>query len=183
MANHVVKKKSRTKHQDFKKSKTPPEYDENRLITFDDISKIVNQKEKYNEPKVILPYVMKPVEVEGSKTNIKVINDDQFLVILKFLFNELNQTLMDMYDTFKEDRRKLFNKNNEAYINVVKTYLNNKEEFFICVLYNIKTRLNISQEILDNSFNFFSNLADFNSNKAVELKEACEKIFHAGDQW
>jgi len=104
--NYILKKKdkrSKSIKQDVhKKPKSPPSYNNNAIKSIEEIADIVGRKEKYDESKVCLLYVTKVVEENNIKTNIKVINDDQFLLLLKFLYRELNQTLIEMFDGKKK---------------------------------------------------------------------------------
>ena len=81
------------------------------------------------------------ITTEDKKTNnqmtlVLVINPNFMIEILKYLFSELNDTMLELSDNCAEDRRKFFENNFGNYIKTIDLYIKKKNEFFSCILLN-----------------------------------------------
>lgn len=112
---------------------------------------------------------------------IEVLNEDDLVILLEYLYCELHPGLIELSDTFVEERRKYFKVDNETYIQIIYYFLKKKEEFFLCVLSEVMTKLNISQAVLDASFHFYMNVENEKENPKIEvIKSTYDKVYHAG---
>jgi hypothetical protein len=119
-------------------------------------------------------------ENPGDEEWITVLKPDQTHLILKYLYDEMHSGLTQLSDEFVEDRRKYMNGDHNTYVSVINFYLRKKEELFIWVLSEIMSKLNITQKILDDTFNYYLHIADSNSDLVVKIREAYESLYHAG---
>ncbi len=124
------------------------------------------------------------VETEFQKfeddEQIEVIKAELLLVILKYLHSELHSGLIELSDTFVEQRRLFFEKDRKSYIAIIIYFLNKKDQFFLGILSVIMSTLNISQKLLDNSFIYYMNFADQNDEKVIQIKINYDKVYSAG---
>jgi hypothetical protein len=111
---------------------------------------------------------------------IDIIKPEQFHIILKFFFEELNPTIIELSDNFVEERRKYFEHDTDTYIGIINDYLEKKDENFVYIISNIMSKLNISQEILDNSFYYYLYQADPKDKLIAQIRESYHKIYNAG---
>jgi hypothetical protein len=120
------------------------------------------------------------IENDGVKNNtIEVIQDELLLVVLEYLYLELNEGLIELSDNFIEQRRKYFLNDQETYVKIIKLFLKKKEDFFLGILSEIMSKLNISQQLLDDSFVYYMN-SNENSEKINLIKDAYNKVYKAG---
>lgn len=122
------------------------------------------------------------IMTQKIEDGFEVIAEDFFLVVLNYLYSELHNGLLELGDNFTEERRKHFNKNFDTYLTVVNFYLKAKEEFFLGVLSQIMSKLNITQEVLDHTFDYYVNIAE-DSKKVAEIREAYNKVYKAGEKY
>jgi hypothetical protein len=112
---------------------------------------------------------------------ILIIQPDHLLIILEHLFKELDQGLMDLYDIFVIERRKYLDPSQrETYIQIIRMFINKKDDFFLSFLSNITTKLNIPEEVFNNTMNYYLNLADEDDEIVKRIREAFDKVYHAG---
>jgi hypothetical protein len=111
---------------------------------------------------------------------IDIIKPEQFHIILRFFFEELNPTLIELSDNFVEERRKYFEHDTDSYISIIKDYLQKKDENFVYIISNIMSKLNITQELLDNSFYYYLYQADPKDKLVIIIRESYYKIYNAG---
>jgi hypothetical protein len=137
--------------------------------TLDRFSLIVDSKE-----------VLITVEGVSEVKHLDIIKPEQFHIILRFFFDELNPTLIEISDNFVEQRRKYFEGDTDRYISIITEYLQKKDEYFVYIISNIMSKLNISQELLDNSFYYYLYQADPKDKLVNLIREAYNKIYNAG---
>jgi hypothetical protein len=162
----------------------------NRSATEDKPEKKVTLQEKKEIEDILFPksqYEVNPnltynIKIVKLKDNVEIIDEDIFLVILQFLYAELHNGLIELSDNFIEERRKFFNKNFDTYITIVNFYLKSKEEFFLGVLSQIMSKLSISQNLLDQTFNYYINEAE-ETPKVKEIISAYDKVYKAGEKY
>lgn len=145
------------------------------ILTTVDQLKTVLTSNKYEKQKF-------KIILKSQKFNdevFSVISDDFMMTILKYLFDELNDPMLEFSDNCTEDRRKFFENNFGNYIKTIELYLKKKNEFFSCVLSNLFFKLTINQQDFDNSVNYYINLAD-ESESVLKLRDQYEKVFNVG---
>lgn len=148
--------------------------EELKIILFNPESNIF--KKQFNTTLQIQTEIRKISEEE----EIEIITADLLLVILKYLYTELHSGLVELSDTFVEQRRLFFEKDMKAYVAIIKYFLNKKGEFFLGVLSTIMSALNISQKLLDNTFIFYMNYADQEDQKVQQIRLDYDKVYMAG---
>jgi hypothetical protein len=166
----------------------PAVREDNRVInTIADLNEALYGKTGIErEDRYTLIVDSKEVAVEDQETgdqeyrDIDIIKAEQFLIILKFFFDELNPTLIELSDNFVEERRKYFQYDTDKYISIINNYLEKKDEYFVCVISSIMSKLNISQELLDNSFYYYLYQADPKDKMIALIRESYNKIYKAG---
>lgn len=162
---------------------------ENKNVN-DELNKsIIEIKSPQELENILLPksqYDINPYKIYTIKSivinDIEIIEESMILIILKYLYNELNEGMIELSDNFTDERRKYFSKNFEVYISLVNMYIKNKEEFFLGVLSQIMSKLSISQNLLDNSLKYYMNEANETPN-IVEIRKAYEKVYRAGEKY
>ena len=137
---------------------------------------ILMGKLKFKEYNCILSLIKK--DVNGKE--VFIIKNNEILVVLNYLYTELHPGLIELSDNFIQERRKYFKIDHETYISILNYFLRKKEEFFLCVLSDLMSKLNISQKVLDNTFFYYMNIADINSNEVKMIREAYDKVYHSG---
>lgn len=150
----------------------------------EELEKVLFPKSKYEiNPNQI--YTIKVVFklFPSEKTESELIESTMFLVILTYLYNELHNGLIELSDNFTDERRKFFNKNMDTYISIVNFYLKSKEELFLGVLSQIMSKLSISQVLLDNSFNYYMNIAEDDDLVIKNIRIAYDKVYKAGEKY
>ncbi len=115
-----------------------------------------------------------------EKNNHLIIKSEEFIYILKHLYNELHSKLVEMNDGFDEERRRYFQKDEKIYISIISYHLQKKEEFFLSVVSNLMGRLSISQEVLDNTFYYYFHLCDQSLPVVKQIKDNYEEVYNAG---
>jgi len=129
---------------------------------------------------IIIQTELKVLEENNENEEIEIIKDRLLLIILKYLHAELHSGLIELSDNFVEQRRFYLEKDQEIYLSIINLFLKKKEEFFLGVLSSIMSRLNISQQVLDNTFHFYMNVADQSSSLVQQIKIAFDKVYSAG---
>jgi hypothetical protein len=156
------------------------------IQTSEELSEILYGGARYNENKYNMTYEEKQVlnpnssMVEGQMETIQILKAEQLLIILQYLYSELHSGLVELSDNFVEERRKYFSVDHTTYISLINYFLRKKEEFFLCVLSDIMSKLNISQKNLDNTFFYYMNVADPSDEVVHDIKSAYDKVYHAG---
>lgn len=144
------------------------------LVTDDQLKTVLTCRKYENQTfKIILR------SQEFNDEAFNVISEEFMLTILKYLFDELNDPMLEFSDNCTEDRRKFFETNFKNYIKTIELYLKKKNEFFSCVLSNLFFKLSINQQDFDNSVNYYINLAD-ESEEVLKLRDQYEKVFNVG---
>lgn len=115
-----------------------------------------------------------------EKNSHQIIKAEEFIYILKHLYNDLHSKLVEMNDTFDEERRRYFQKDERTYISIISYHLQKKEEFFLIVISSLMGRLSISQEILDGTFYYYFHLCDQSLPYIKQIKENYEEVYQAG---
>lgn len=108
-----------------------------------------------------------------------VIRAEQFLIILKYIYEILHPFLIDLSDQLLIERIKYFEKDKEIYISIIKQYLNIKDKTFNFIVEDLMKKLNISEEIIDASFSYYIGMADKNIQNNKEINDAYDDIIHA----
>lgn len=155
----------------------PINYDE-KIKNLSELKNALNEKNKGLKYKLFLEekfFVFKDKNEAQS-----IIKAEEFVYILKHLYHELHSKLIEMNDTFDEERRRYFQKDEKIYISIIKYHLQKKEEFFLSVVSNLMGRISISQEVLDKTFYYYFNLCDQNLNIIIQIKESYEEVYNAG---
>jgi hypothetical protein len=137
--------------------------------------KTVLTSKKYDDQKFKI--VLRSQDLNGEMFNI--ICEDFMLTIFKYLYDELNDPMLEFSDNCAEDRRKFLESNFSNYLKTIEVYLKRKNEFFSCVLSNLFYKLSINQQDFDNSVNYYINLAEENE-EVLKLRDQYEKVFHVG---
>jgi len=101
------------------------------------------------------------------------------IVILEYLFDELNDAMLELSDNCAEDRRKFFEDNNGNYVKTIELYIKKKNEFFSCVMSNLYFKLSIQQNDFNNSVHYYMNVAN-ETEKVIKIRTACEKVYKVG---
>ena len=166
-------------------------YLENKLdienILFPKSNYGVNPNNTYKVKTIIIQNEVCNINYNKEKinnSNVKeVVDPEIFLVILKFLYNELHNGLIELSDNFTEERRKYFDKDFNSYITILNFYLKSKEEFFLGVLSQIMSKLSISQILLDNSFTYYINEAHSEDALIKSIQHAYDKVYKAGEKY
>jgi hypothetical protein len=120
------------------------------------------------------------IRVINNNEEIEIIKGDLLLIILQYLYNELNVGLIELGDNFVEERRQYFKTDFVTYISIINLFLRKKEEFFLSVLSEVMSKLNISQSLLDKTFVYFMNYSKKNKIEEIKIKEAFDKVYKAG---
>ena len=123
---------------------------------------------------------LKLIEKDIQDKELSIIKDKEILIVLEYLYAELHPGLIELSDNFIQERRRYFMTDHETYINILNYFLRKKEEFFLCVLSDLMSKLNISQKVLDNTFFYYMNIADSNSKEVKMIRESYDKVYHAG---
>jgi hypothetical protein len=175
----VKPEKKITKIEDLEdlSSKLVMENDKVMITRSCELEEILTGKLKFKEYNCILTLVDKEI---SAKEKLSVIKDEEILIILEYLYAELHPGLIELSDNFIQERRRYFNIDHETYVNILNFFLRKKEEFFLCVLSDLMSRLNISQKVLDNTFFYYMNIAEINDKGVVSIREAYDKVYHSG---
>jgi hypothetical protein len=183
------------KSDSFTNFKNSESTDKNFNKTFivssnDELNEILFGKMKNSKFKFLLEYIDKEVtgmpnspnsnEINNTdKEIIMVLKPDHLLLILNYLYGELHSGLIELSDNFTDERRKFFLNDQQNYIKIISFFLRKKEEFFLCVLSDVMTKLNITQKVLDNTFFYYMNIAE-ESEETEMIRIAYDKVYHAG---
>ena len=111
--------------------------------------------------------------------SIIVLRPEQFLIILKYIFEILHPFLIDLSDQLLIERIKYFEKDKEIYISIIKQYLSIKDKTFNFIMEDLMKKLNVSEEIMDASFSYFIGIADKTIDINKEINNAYDDIIHA----
>ena len=141
----------------------------------DELHEVLLGKLKFKEYNCKLTLIDKLVQ----NKEVSIVRDQEILVVLEYLYTELHPGLIELSDNFIQERRRYFKIDHETYINILNYFLRKKEEFFLCVLSDLMSKLNISQKALDNTFFYYMNVAP-NSSEIEKIREAYDKVYHAG---
>jgi hypothetical protein len=139
------------------------------IQTIEELNIILNSKYKSNN----IIYKIATFEINGNE----IIESEMILQMLKHLYTELNSGLIEMGDNFLEQRRKYFLVDHDTYVSIINLFLRKKEEYFLAVFNELMSKLDISQELMDNTYAYYLNIDDPDYDK---VKEAFEKIYKAG---
>ena len=148
------------------------------IFTKDALESILFPKGNYT----VNPNQTYSIQVIKSFKDNEIINPEMFIVILKFLYIELHNGLIELGDNFTEERRKYFNSNFDVYLSIINYFLKSKEEFFLGVLSQVISKLSINQLLLDNTFNYYLNEAIEDDN-VKEIKSCYERVYKAGEKY
>jgi hypothetical protein len=142
-----------------------------------ELKEVLMGKLKFKEYNCLLSLVEKDIK---DKESLSIIKEQEILVVLEYLYTELHPGLIELSDNFIQERRRYFKVDHETYINILNYFLRKKEEFFLCVLSDLMSKLNISQKSLDNTFFYYMNIADSSVKEVQQIKEAYDRVYHAG---
>lgn len=153
-------------------------FDQDKIIinNEEELKEVLFGKTKYKDYYCNLRLVERII---NDNEKVMIIKEKELIVLLAYLYKDLHPGLIELGDNFIEERRKYFKLDNDTYINIINYFLRKKEEFFLCVLSDLMSKLNISQKVLDNTFYYYMNLAD-NSKDVQMIKAAYDKVYHAG---
>lgn len=144
-------------------------------LTSIDQLKAVLMSNKFENQK----FKIKLLHIKFEEEEFYVINPEFMFVILKYLYEELNDPMLEFSDNCAEDRRKFFETNFSNYIKTIELYLKKKNEFFSCVLSSLFFKLSINQQDFDNSVNYYINQAE-DSEKIIKIRDQYEQVFNVG---
>ena len=116
---------------------------------------------------------------ENNKKNLTLLKAEQILIILKYIYEVLHPFLIDLSDQLLIERLKYFGKDDETYISIIKQYLTIKDKTFTYILEDIMKKLNISEEIIDSSFEYYIGTADKNIKIVKDINMAYDNIINA----
>ncbi len=174
---------------DFNQRMIKIEHDVDDEDSFDNkTKKVMEHVSDPNTLKKILPMKNTPknitVVVEQKEFNdqtVDVIKPEMMLEILHYFYEELNSGFIELSDNFSDQRRLQFSKNeHNTYISIIELYLQKKDDLFLCVLSDIMTKLNINQNLLNNTNSYFMQYADQEDLLVQNVKNAFDKIYQAG---
>lgn len=111
--------------------------------------------------------------------SITILKAEQFLIILKYIYEVLHPFLIDLSDQLLLERIKYFEKDKETYISIIKQYLGIKEKTMYFIMEDLMKKLNISEEIMDASFSYYIGIADKSIKINKDINEAFDDINHA----
>ena len=162
--------------------------DKEEIQTTDDVKYIVTNHDEMREilcghksdNKYKLMYIEKNIKIYNEERCITIIQSEDLLIILDYFNEQLNSGLIELSDNFVEERRKYFDKDNDTYISIIKHFLGKKDDFFICVLNDIMQKLNIPQNVIDNTFHYYLELANTDEYNVIDIKNSYNKLFSAG---
>eukprot|EP00340_Litonotus_pictus_P012700 CAMPEP_0170539554 /NCGR_PEP_ID=MMETSP0209-20121228/104013_1 /TAXON_ID=665100 ORGANISM="Litonotus pictus, Strain P1" /NCGR_SAMPLE_ID=MMETSP0209 /ASSEMBLY_ACC=CAM_ASM_000301 /LENGTH=1076 /DNA_ID=CAMNT_0010841539 /DNA_START=356 /DNA_END=3583 /DNA_ORIENTATION=+ len=134
-------------------------------------------------------------EAKKSPQKINVILAEHLVIILDFIYQTINPGLIEIADFYTEERRKHFiasfktwnissstedsTDSKKTYLNIINSFLKKKEEFFLCVLYEVMVRLSINKSILDDSFMYYMNTAEVDE-KVLTIRKKYAEVYNAG---
>lgn len=152
------------------------------VSTPEQLHEVFYGKNKNEDAKYSLTYDEKEFILPNEEREVSPILKPRIvLMILKYLYGELHAGLIELSDNFVEERRKYFTVDQETYVSIINYFLRKKEEFFLCVLSDIMSKLDISQVNLDKTFFYYMNIADPNEDEIIiSIREAYDKVYHAG---
>lgn len=150
------------------------------IESINELEQVLNDKTKDSNIKYNLNYIDKEFLVDGSKEIVGILKDEDLLIILRYLYTELHPGLVELSDNFVEERRKYMAADHDTYTSIINYFLRKKEEFFLCVLSEVMSKLSISQKALDNTFHYYINMADPELETVLMIKESYNKLYHAG---
>ncbi len=114
----------------------------------------------------------------NHKKHLEIIDPEQFNLIIKTMYVEINHKTIDLGEHYKNLRRKLFDdeltKKNE-YINLIKEYFVKKANIFNEKCREFIDKLNISKKILFESFIFFILKKNYNTNPHTNTYQSSEE--------
>lgn len=139
---------------------------------------------------------------------LEILPAKKLVIILEFIFMTIHPVLIEISDFYVEQRRRYFREsfsisNNSSslvniingekevlvnqykesrdkYFQIISSFLKKKEEFFLCVLYEVMVHMNISKKILDNSFMYYMNIVDSEDKEANEVRLKYSEVYNAG---
>ncbi len=154
-------------------------FDNDKIIinNEDELKEVLFGKTKYKDFNCSLRLIERII---NENERVMIIKEKELLVLLAYLYKDLHPGLIELGDNFVEERRKYFKIDNDTYINIINYFLRKKEEFFLCVLSDLMSKLNISQKVLDNTFYYYMNVADNDIKDVQMIKAAYDKVYHAG---
>lgn len=153
------------------------------ISTPEQLHEVLYGKNKNEDVKYFLTYDEKEIKFSSEDAEIsQILKPKIVLMILKYLHDELHSGLIELSDNFVEERRKYFSDPpQETYVSIINYFLRKKEEFFLCVLSEVMSKLDISQKILDKTFFYYMNIADATEDDIIlRIREAYDKVYHAG---
>lgn len=115
----------------------------------------------------------------NENCSITVLKSEQFLIILKYVYEILHPFLIDLSDQLLIERIKYFEKDKEIYISIIKQYLSIKDKTFNFIMEDLMKKLNISEEAMDASFSFYIGIADKYIKINKDINDAYDDIIHA----
>jgi hypothetical protein len=175
------KGKSRRESPIFLPPQPKMEGDRIIILSSEELKEVFYGKLKYSKDKFSLTYDGKEINMGNETKLLKVLKPEQLLIILKYLYSEIHPLLMEMSDNFLEERRKFFLTDHNTYVSIINYFIRKKEEYFLCVLSDIMSRLNISQQNLDNTFYYYLNVANPSEDILVKnINEAYDNVYYSG---
>lgn len=186
----------------FKKSAIFPNdhdlHDKSKHLSEKDLIKVIKSLHQKDISSAITGQInelaTKEIELdqEGQKIKLSVLWADQLILILNYIYDNLHPGLSEIVLMYTEERRKMINKSSSIndllnsgsrYFQIVLGFLKKKEEFFLCVIYEVLVRLNLKKELLDNSFTYYMN-TDLNlSSEDIEqlrlIRESYNRVYEA----
>lgn len=138
---------------EFETNEQTNTYFHNNLIEFEGKEQNYLETKSFRDEKIDIQTEM--------KGNLKIIQKNDFLLILKRIHKEINGILYDLYIDFTKERRGSIS-NMERYISIINFYNKNKESIFLESLSYIMRIFSITQKLLDNSIYYYITEIDEN---------------------
>ena len=116
---------------------------------------------------------------------ISILYSDQLILSLDYIYLNIYQGISDISKSFTRKRREKFDLSSisiidsKEYIASINSYLLKKEEYFLFVLYEVMSKLNISKDLFDNTLSYYM-FEETKENLTVlnEIKVKYEKILN-----
>lgn len=119
--------------------------------------------------------------ISNEKFDFEIIPPQEFHLVSKYIFLNINKYITDILDHFKSQRRRVFDdseKLTEEYLGVIKNFQQKKSEILNFVFKEFSSKLNYTAKSFMNNFMFYisffklngiENYGNFNNNNGLEV--------------
>lgn len=148
-------------------------------------------------------YIIETEVVIMNSDKLEILISEHFSIILDYIYDTVSPIVTELSDYYTSQRRALFSDifclstndtsidysnndnhcdNRKNYFKLINCFLKEKEECFLCILYEVMVKLNISKDVLDNTINYYLNKDD--SDQTIkDIKMKYYKIYNAEIKW